>query len=166
MVIEPVEDEYTDPYDLLEREPSDAARDMVARSRRNSEDFLRVGDAAEILLHLDRRLKRADESAQRATIKALGDVRELVTHPPHEAVTKLQAEVAELKREIDWWRGLRKWAAGSLVGALVAVASLIWYGGRAVERLQAEVEQVKRTTEENRQDLRAAARGMNKGTVP
>lgn len=174
-------DEPTEPFDVLDlgRPTRATVIEATERTSRDAGDLMTVADGLRILdwskrridESLARAIQRSDESAQRATLAAIDEVRELVSHPPSEAWDRLQTDIAALQKQvnttqprIDSLWSVRNWIAGVLAGLVLGVGYFLWDASSKWTKLHADLSSVQRDTEENRQDLRNLRR--NKGTEP
>ncbi len=127
----------TDTFDLVEREPSKAAIAVIQRSKRSSEDPATFRD----VVNLADELKRTQRGSP-----------------------QIETRVRDLERDA----GTAKWVVrGVLAGALAAlvfVVQNVWSRAENEGRDRVRLENVERTVEEIRQDLRAMRR--EKATQP
>lgn len=147
--------EVTEPWDLLDRDLDPIDREHVDRMRRDSDDPYRLVYSLSKELT---RLKREDLSAQR---EQANQILQLIKHPPHEAVTKLQEQVADLERDISPIRRATKWAAGSVLAIAVACGAFLYSRGATEERAKARIETLERAVEDLHKDIRALRKGQD-----
>lgn len=138
----------------------------------SDDEPLTGNDGRRLLRHLKRQMIKADESAQRAVTDAVDAMRELVKHPPNEAVMSLQRDFGALSetvdvlvqsseatekrldgikdtlaahdRDIDPVRSVKKWIFGSASAAIIAVVVFAWSTSASVALAKAQMEQVVR----------------------
>jgi hypothetical protein len=163
------EREITEPWALLERGLDAQDLEHVQRLRRDSDDpyALAYRLSKEIA-----RIKAEDLSAQRTQANQL---LELIAHPPHQATTKLQADVASLECDINeikesvatavisvealtrWWKPIRATLIFLAVAALGGVGFFVHEildGAQSKGETQIRIDHLERALLDLRQDLR------------
>lgn len=129
----------TDTFSLVDREPSQAAIAVIERSNRQATDPARYADIVNLAEDLVRR-----------------------TQKPTAEIAAVKTDLHDMKRDL----GIAKWvvrgvAAGAL-GGLLYFAERVWTRAESEARMRLQIENLERTLEEARQDIRAMWREKDK----
>lgn len=154
-------DDITSPIIILDEEPNDEDREVVARSKRDSGSPMTVEDGAKLLRHFKKHVLKLREDEQSNNKQRSNQLLELLNRPPDEATRKLserlgelEASTSELKASFRIVRIIVWLVIGSGSGSLLLIADRIWNRaereGEAAIRLQHVEEAVNRL----RDDLR------------